>query len=249
MGLRGRCSGPEAGLRDVGTGRPRRPCRARARVKGPRRGTARGSGRKTRGGAPRITAESPPPCSVSRRGGESRGAASGLACQRVREGTGRRQGHAHRPRPVSPGQLALLCCAGCWAAGLGPPAELAQGRPRGDRRTLQSFTVRSLGRTERGGQLLKWARWPPPDSSNSPTWPEPRGEPCSAQGGPRGAGCWAEGLSLEGLRASRHGLLSRPGLRAPPLPSAAWPPPHFRAASHARKGREGGSGEEPNIVP
>lgn len=190
-----------------------------------------------------------PPCSVSRRGGESLGAASGLACQRVREGTGRRQGHAHRPRPVSPGQLALLCCAGCWATGLGPPAELAQGRPRGDRRTLQSFTVRSLGRTERGGQLLKWARWPPPDSPNSPTWPEPRGEPCSAQGGPRGAGCWAEGLSLEGLRASLHGLLSRPGLKAPPLPSAAWPPPHFRAASHARKGREGGSGEEPNIVP
>lgn len=164
-------------------------------------------------------------------------------------GRGRRQGHAHRPRPVSPGQLALLCCAGCWAAGLGPPAELAQGRPRGDRRTLQSFTVRSLGRTERGGQLLKWARWPPPDSPNSPTWPEPRGEPCSAQGGPRGAGCWAEGLSLEGRRASRHGLLSRPGLKAPPLPSAAWPPPHFRAASHARKGREGGSREEPNIVP
>lgn len=209
---------------------------------------ARAAGERQEGVPLASQLEFPTPA-VSCRGGESLGDRGGLACQRVREQGKAEVGHAHWPHPLSPGRLALslLCCPAAGAADLGPSSDLAQGGPRGNRRTLQSFTVRSLGRTESGGQLLKWARWPPPDSPNSPAWPEPRREPCSAQGGLRGAGGWAQGLSLQGRWASRRGLLSRPGLRAPPL----RPGPPLPTASRCprSKGARRGSEEEPNIVP
>lgn len=148
VGLRGRCSGPEAGLGDVGTGRPRRPCRARARVKGPRRGTARGSGRKTRRGAPRITAESPPaPCPAEA------GRAWGRRAAWPVRGSGRGP-DAGRATPIGHAlcpQASWPCCA-VQAAGPqvwdGPLSSLRAGREVTAGRSRASPSGRWGGRRE-----------------------------------------------------------------------------------------------------
>lgn len=131
---------------------------------GPEEGHGQGQREKQEGGPCCHSLNSSPPALPPALRPAEAGRAWGTARGLARQPSGR-GGEAGRATPIGhtlcpQGSWPCPCCPSCWgraagAAGLGPPSDLAQGGPRGNRRARQSFTVRSLGRTESGGQLLK----------------------------------------------------------------------------------------------